>query len=39
MKYLYRALWLIAAFSGGLSVIGSVWVLLEKTKKKYIDVL
>lgn len=38
MNKLIRAVWIAAAFLGGLSVIGTIAAALKLTKKKYIDV-
>ncbi len=38
MKYLFRALWLLAAFLGGVSLVGIISALLAVTKKKYYEV-
>lgn len=38
MNKLIRALWIAAAFIGGISVIGTIAAALKLTKKKYIEV-
>ena len=38
MKYIYRILWTAAAFLGGMTLVGSMSVLLRASKKKYVEV-
>lgn len=37
-KILYRMIWIMTAFIGGLSVVGTVSAVLKHTRRKYIEI-